>query len=208
MIGFVYKWVDLSNHMYYIGSHKGTPDDGYIGSGVYFNRAYSKRPEMFSREILYTGEHYLKVEQFILEELDAMNDSMSYNLKNSAIGGWEHTHTNEEVKEKRAKAISKSKKGKTYPFMFLDKSGENNPMYGKKHSLKTREKIATSRMGRVQNNVKKQVLELTSMTLFDSVEEVAKHYGVTSSTMSVLVRDEVIKRGKCKNKRFIYVSHS
>ena len=84
--------------------------------------------------------------------------------------------------------------------MFLDKSGENNPMYGKKHSLKTRGKIAASRMGRVQNNVKKQVLELTSMMLFDSVEEAAKHYGVTSSTMSVLVRDEIIKRGKCKIK--------
>jgi len=208
MSGFVYKWVDSSNCMYYIGSHKGCTDDGYIGSGVHFNRAYSKRPEMFSREILYTGEHYLELEEFILEELNAMNDSMSYNLKNSAVGGWEHTHTSKEVKEKRAKAISKSKKGKTYPFMFLDKSGENNPMYGKKHSLKTREKISTSRMGRVQNNVKKRVLELTSMMFFDSVEEAAKHYGVTSSTMSVLVRDEIIKRGKCKNKRFVYVSHS
>ena len=208
MSGFVYKWIDSSNGMYYIGSHKGCANDGYIGSGVHFNRAYSKRPEVFSREILYTGEHYIELEEFILEELDAMNDSMSYNLKNSAVGGWEHTHTNEDVKAKRAKAISESKKGKTYPFMFLDKNGKNNPMYGKKHSLETKEKIAASRMGRVQNNVKKQVLELTSMMLFDSVEEAAKHYGITSSTMSVLVRDEAIKRGKCKNKRFVYVSHS
>jgi hypothetical protein len=208
MTGFVYKWIDSSNDMYYIGSHKGTVDDGYIGSGVHFNRAYSKRPEMFSREILYTGEHYLELEEFILEELDAANDNMSYNLKNTAIGGWLHTHKNKDVRNKRAAAISKSKKGKTYDFMFYDKSGENNPMYGKKHSLDAKKKIAKSRIGVCQNNVKKEVLELTSMMVFDSVAEAAKHYGVSASTMSVLVRNEIIKRGKCKNKRFVYVSHS
>lgn len=208
MSGFVYKWVDSSNDMYYIGSHKGTVDDGYIGSGTHFNRAYSKRPECFTRQILYVGEDYLELEEFILEELDAANDNMSYNLKNTAIGGWLHTHKNEEVRSKRAEAISKSKKGKTYDFMFYDKSGENNPMYGKKHSLETKKKIAKARKGVCQNNVKKEVLELTSMKVFDSVAEAAKHYGVSTSTMSVLVRDEIIKRGKCKNKRFVYVSHS
>ena len=208
MSGFVYKWVDSSNNMYYIGSHKGTIDDGYIGSGVHFNRAYSKRPESFTRQIIYVGEDYLELEEFILEELDAANDDMSYNLKNNAIGGWSHTHKSKETRDKRAKAISKSKKGKTYDFMFYDKSGDNNPMYGKKHSLETKKKMAEARKGKCQNNVKKQVLELTSMMLFDSVNDAAKHYGVSAPTMSVLVRDEVIKRGKCKNKRFVYVSHS
>lgn len=208
MSGFVYKWADYSNDMYYVGSHKGYTDDGYIGSGTHFVRAYNKRTESFSREVLYVGEDYLELEEFILQELNAAGDDKSYNLKNSAIGGWEHTHTNEQIKQKRAKAISKSKKGKTYEFMFLDKSGGKNPMYGKKHSLEAKNKIAESRRGLCQNNVKKQVLELTSMRLFESVLEAAKNYGINQSTMSVLIRDEVIKRGKCKNKKFVYVSHS
>ena len=110
--GFVYKWIDSSNSMMYIGSHKGTVDDGYIGSGVHFNRAYDKRPEAFSREIIYFGEHFRELEEFILEEYDAANNKFFYNLKNSSIGGDTFsgkTHT----KEARIK-ISESRKGKTW----------------------------------------------------------------------------------------------
>ncbi len=110
--GFVYKWIDSSNDMMYIGSHKGTVDDGYIGSGVHFNRAYDKRPEAFSREIIYFGEDFRELEEFILEEYDAKNNKSFYNLKNSAIGGDTFsgkTHT----KEARNK-ISQSRKGKTW----------------------------------------------------------------------------------------------
>ena len=52
--GFVYKWYDTSNDMYYIGS-KGDVNDGYIGSGTSFLKAYNKRKESFFREIL--GEY-------------------------------------------------------------------------------------------------------------------------------------------------------
>ena len=106
MSGFVYKWIDSSNQMYYIGSHKGSPNDEYIGSGIHFNRAYSKRPEMFSREIIYNGVDYRELEEFILEELDAAKDTMSYNLKNSAMGG----HMGAEGIEKMRNSL----KGKKY----------------------------------------------------------------------------------------------
>jgi len=53
MIGFIYKWTNLINGKMYIGSHKGTIDDGYIGSGKYFNHALNKYGiENFTREIL------------------------------------------------------------------------------------------------------------------------------------------------------------
>ena len=102
MSGFVYRWHDNSNGMYYIGSHKGMPNDNYIGSGVYFKRAFKQRPECFSREILYQGNDYLELEEFILEELDAMNDSKSYNLKNAAIGGT----LDDSVSDKQRKKLS------------------------------------------------------------------------------------------------------
>ena len=38
-IGFVYSWRNLVNGKRYIGSHKGHPSDGYLGSGRVFNRA-------------------------------------------------------------------------------------------------------------------------------------------------------------------------
>ena len=66
MTGFVYKWVDTSNGMYYIGCHKGDVNDRYIGSGTYFLKAYNKRPEAFLREVLYVGEHFAELEEFML----------------------------------------------------------------------------------------------------------------------------------------------
>jgi len=77
MSGFVYKWTNLEDGMMYIGSHCGSVDDGYIGGGVYFTRAYKKNPEAFIREI----------EEQTLLELDCASSSLYYNLKNAAIGG-------------------------------------------------------------------------------------------------------------------------
>ena len=39
MSGFVYKWINNIDGKYYIGSHKGTKTDGYIGSGIVFKQA-------------------------------------------------------------------------------------------------------------------------------------------------------------------------
>jgi hypothetical protein len=52
MIGFVYLWTNTENGMKYIGSHKGDVNDSYIGSGVYFRRAYNKNPKKFERMLL------------------------------------------------------------------------------------------------------------------------------------------------------------
>lgn len=50
--GFVYLWRDSTNGMFYLGSHFGSTDDGYVGSGVRFMHAYAKRPEAFKRRVL------------------------------------------------------------------------------------------------------------------------------------------------------------
>ena len=121
MNGFVYRWHDNSNNMYYIGSHKGNPDDGYIGSGVYFKRAYNQRPDSFSREIMYQGKDYLELEEFILQELDAMNDSKSYNLKNAAIGG----KLDDSVYERQRRKL----KGKKLPEETKKKMSESKTKY-------------------------------------------------------------------------------
>ena len=53
---FVYMWHDSKNSMYYIGSHQGTPDDGYTHSSKVMEQFKADSiPEGFSRRILAYG---------------------------------------------------------------------------------------------------------------------------------------------------------
>ena len=50
--GFVYIWFDRKHKKYYIGSHWGTIDDGYICSSTWMRNAYKYRKEDFKRRII------------------------------------------------------------------------------------------------------------------------------------------------------------
>ncbi|AGR47802.1 putative homing endonuclease [Sinorhizobium phage phiM7] len=50
--GFVYIWYDRKHKLYYIGSHWGHLDDGYICSSTRMRNAYKRRPTDFRRKIL------------------------------------------------------------------------------------------------------------------------------------------------------------
>ena len=50
--GFVYIWYDRKHKRYYIGSHWGTEDDGYICSSKWMMQAYKLRPKDFTRKII------------------------------------------------------------------------------------------------------------------------------------------------------------
>jgi group I intron endonuclease len=211
MIGFVYKWIDTSNGMYYIGSHKGTVDDGYIGSGTYFSSAFNKRPNSFVREILYVGPHYRELEEFILEELDAANDKLSYNLKNSAIGG--STRKGMKNSKEHIRKSAESNKGKTLSVKTKDKisketkkklslmrKGDKNAFYGKKHTLETKKKMSESKKGDyigdekmslLWNANKKSVYCMHLDKTFDSVKECAEALGISPSSVSNMIAGRV-----------------
>ena len=116
MQGFVYRWYDKSNGKLYVGSHKGAPDDGYLGGGTLFIRAYNKRPDSFVREILYQGENYRELEQLILDLEDAANNNNYYNLVNKAWGGSGYGEVNpfygKKHSQKTKAELSKKRKGK------------------------------------------------------------------------------------------------
>ena len=146
MSGFVYKWIDTSNGMYYIGSHKGTVDDGYIGSGTYFSSAFNKRSNSFVREVLYVGPHYRELEEFILEELDAANDKLSYNLKNTAIGfGTKESNPRygkNKGEDNPSYGFKKTKEQKQKISDYAStRTGSKNSFYGNKHTKESKEKI-------------------------------------------------------------------
>jgi hypothetical protein len=50
--GFVYIWYDAKHKRYYIGSHWGTEDDGYICSSRLMRQAYNRRQKDFKRRII------------------------------------------------------------------------------------------------------------------------------------------------------------
>jgi hypothetical protein len=118
--GFIYRWVHRVSGKWYLGSHYGCLEDGYIGSGVIFKKALDKHGvEAFNREIIAltwcTRRELLNIEEEILIAVDARGDQMSYNTKNKGLGqdpevcraiflGREQT---EEHKAKRARTIEK-----------------------------------------------------------------------------------------------------
>jgi hypothetical protein len=83
--GFVYCWTDHLTNKLYVGSHKGTVDDGYICSSQQFLVEHSKRPHNFTRQIIATGELTVmrSLERAILKSIDAARHPMFYNRHNA-----------------------------------------------------------------------------------------------------------------------------
>jgi len=50
--GFVYIWYDRKHKRYYVGSHWGTEDDGYICSSKWMYTARNRRPSDFKRRVI------------------------------------------------------------------------------------------------------------------------------------------------------------
>lgn len=151
MEAFVYCWTDKKTNMLYVGSHKGSIDDGYICSSKYMLEEYNKRPSDFSRQIVATGLHeqMRRLESSILLSIDAASDKKFYNMHNNNGVYILKKHT-----ELTKMKISNSEKGKivsekSKQKMRLSKLGEKNNRYGIKLSEKTKKKMSESAKGRV-----------------------------------------------------------
>lgn len=127
--GFVYIWRDRKHKRYYVGSHWGTIDDGYICSSRWMRRSYNKRPSDFKRRILkittgvrddlYTEEQ-LWLNLIKPSEIKPINDHPRYyNLAVTVKNPWYRT---EEGVKTVGEKISKAKKGK--------KTGPRDPSVG------------------------------------------------------------------------------
>ena len=117
--GFIYKWTNNRNQKYYIGSHHGSTDDGYTGSGMWFKRAYKLETENFTRVIL----EYIEVDDplitleredyYLIHDCEIGNKDKCYNISQKSGGGWNlHGKTKEEIADVYKK-ISETLKNKT-----------------------------------------------------------------------------------------------
>ena len=144
--GFVYKWTNIIDGRWYIGSHKGTKDDGYVGSGSEFKKAIARQGlSNFIREILYEGDQFRKEEMSILIKLDAMNDPQSYNMTNTG------DVLNDEACQKISDALSgvpKSPEHREKIRQFMQtRTGAKNNFFGRKHNHATIQLISESMKG-------------------------------------------------------------
>ena len=91
--GFIYLWYDKKRKMFYIGSHKGLINDGYVCSSKRMRAAYKRRPEDFKRKILElcvvtNRKDLLSAEQKWLNMVKEEDlGKRYYNLKSCAGGG-------------------------------------------------------------------------------------------------------------------------
>ena len=98
---FVYLWYDASNKKYYLGKHKGTPDDGYThSSSIWESFTKDTIPEGVSRRILAYGTH---------EEMCILEHELLVDRKKRC---WDRYY-NESLGDPR----------------YVDTSGENHPQW-------------------------------------------------------------------------------
>jgi hypothetical protein len=161
---YVYRTTCLITGKFYVGMHStDNLEDGYLGSGKILG--YSRRKygdENHIREILEYVPSRIKLKErekeIVNEELLA--NPLNINLKYGGEGGgkiWNKEHAKkfhragwEAMQSKVDKSARSKKAWRNSPNMKVPTSnvgGENNPMFGKIHSTKTRNQMSESGLG-------------------------------------------------------------
>lgn len=148
----VYLVVNLINNKFYIGKHTTKNlNDNYLGSGSILNKAINKYGQDNFKKY-YISFHNTEDEAYLEESKLLTKKFIKVYGKgkicyNCTIGGGKSVDD-----LKKSLNISKSLKGKTFTEerkkkMSDDMLGENNKMYGKKHTKETKEKISNANKG-------------------------------------------------------------
>ena len=132
--------------MYYIGVHKGTPDDGYICSSKLMKEDYQNNPTHFTREIIASGEYkeMRTKEMLMLAEVDAARNPLYYNQSNGNQEFYCKGHT-KEAREKIGLA-----------------SVGNQHNSGKKATNETKRKLSTAHMGHLTSEETRKKISMAN----------------------------------------------
>lgn len=151
-IGFIYKWTNVENNMFYIGSHKGKINDGYVASGKYFLPEYKKHKDLFKRVILeyiYDISELYEREQFYFDLHDLKNNPLTYNLNIKAAGGWDFAHASYAIIERRNKSL---RNGWENGRVVHNKGKSIDAIYSPEVALKIRENAKNTIGGKYSRN--------------------------------------------------------
>jgi hypothetical protein len=147
--GFVYIWYDRKHKRYYIGSHWGTEDDGYICSSPWMKQGHKHRPTDFKRKIIKkfdSREDMIDEENRYLSMIDDEERGKKYyNLRNTSFGHWA-TH-NDSRKTTKERISINTKKAMARPEVRekVSRGWETNK--GRAHSPEEKMKRVSAREG-------------------------------------------------------------
>lgn len=122
MSGFIYIWFDRKHKRYYVGSHWGSEDDGYICSSNWMRVSYKRRPNDFKRRIIkristcrsdLIAEENRYLSMIREDEIKPKNPMPRY--YNLNLYAWELWHSAEQSRKTVGQKISEAKKGKPQP---------------------------------------------------------------------------------------------
>lgn len=146
MYGYVYLTTNLINNKKYIGMHKAAHfDTNYKGSGILISEAFEKYGwDNFTCEVLKWCDTQLELrdsEKYFIEMYNALEDPNYYNIAAGGAGGDIFNHLPPEKqlnwREHTSQALMGKPKSEVHRKKIQlaafknDRSGENNPMWGK-----------------------------------------------------------------------------
>jgi group I intron endonuclease len=210
-MGYVYKVINKINGKYYIGSSKLSPNENksYYGSGKAINDALKKYGKSnFTKVILAETEGEAKtLETFILHDINAANDPLSYNMTNNALGSTFHS-------EEGRKSTSQKLTGRILPKKTREKISKNKTGIRFPEGYKTRKdkgKPRLSTQGRISPNTgkgKKIDLYITStdeyLSTYNNSIELGKYLNINPET----IRCCLIGKAKTICNKKYYVKYS
>lgn len=167
--GFIYIWYDRKRKMFYVGSHFGTIDDGYICSSNRMRDAYRRRPNDFRRRIIQTNiprDKLLDEEHKWLSRIK--DEELKHRYYNLRKHKWGHWSTDENTRLTVGQKVSKALTGKKHsPERILKK-------IGRKNSEETKEKRASKLRGLKRSEESKQRMSLAKKGIPMSDDEKIK----------------------------------
>lgn len=149
--GFVYIWYDRKHKRFYIGSHWGTEDDGYICSSKWMKQAYRIRPNDFKRRILkrvYSSKKdLLEIEYDFISRIKPHEiKTRYYNLNTGMIMHWSASNNAKSI----AKKSGDARRGKSLgPCSEEKKQKISEAKKGKLFSKEHKESLKISRANQV-----------------------------------------------------------
>ncbi len=180
MTGFVYRWVNKINNKWYIGSHKGTTDDGYRHSSKVLRAAENKYGvENFTRKILFEGDYkkdqIKNKEATLLQQHNAANNPMSYNMTNIVGANCVSEQTKQKISVANKGRKLKTRSAKTRRNMSLAQLGKRKgktyeEIYGPELAAKLRKTRSKSKIG--NTNGRRQPVQINDI-IYPSIREAA-----------------------------------
>jgi len=186
--GFVYIWRDRKHNRYYVGSHWGTEDDGYVCSSSWMTQAYLRRPEDFKRRILKkvtTNRKDLFAEEdryLAMMKTEELKGPRYYNIHN-ATHHW--TQYPENIKTISEKISLKTKEAMAHPEVQ-----EKLKLHSKKGTKSSPETIEKMRQSMIKTMAEKFPVEDREKGLPRDSEELIEVYRQKSLDMWANRTDE------------------